>query len=200
MGCGPHPGLHQALEIHATKLGSDRVFTIQPGGLTAEPVVGQGKGADHRSITHLTLHLAWVPELWPTGLWSDREKDWLCLRTHAAGIPPGCHPLRSACPVVVSPAAPKRPPATLCQPSGLGWPAEREANISRTAALARANLSLMQPGAAPYGPGQSFPLKGSAIAWFVSVHIRSWLWRGSEQRHGPGFRSVMPPSNGAPVF
>ena len=27
-------GLHQALEIHATKLGSDRVFTIQPGGLT----------------------------------------------------------------------------------------------------------------------------------------------------------------------
>ena len=47
--------------------------------------------------------------------------------------------------MVVSPAAPKRPPATLCQPSGLGWPAEREANISRAAALARANLSLMQP-------------------------------------------------------
>ena len=43
------------------------------------------------------------------------------------------------------PLCPDRPPATGCQPSGLGWPAEREANISRTAALARANLSLMQP-------------------------------------------------------
>ena len=28
-------GLHQALEIHAARLSSDRVFTIQPGGLTA---------------------------------------------------------------------------------------------------------------------------------------------------------------------
>src|ERR1035441_7367974 len=47
------------------------------------------------------------------------------------------------CPVVVSPAAPKRPPATICQPSGLYWPAERHAKTSRTPALAGGELQAL---------------------------------------------------------
>ena len=58
-------------------------------------------------------------------------------RTRGSGIPPGCNHLWSPCPVVVSPELPKRPPATLCQPSGLDWPAERHGKASRAPALAR---------------------------------------------------------------
>ena len=50
-------GLHQALEIHATGLASDRVFTIQPGGLAdGSRWSARVKGADHRVNAPLTLH------------------------------------------------------------------------------------------------------------------------------------------------
>jgi len=41
-----------------------------------------------------------------------------------------CNSLWFPCPVVVSPATPKRPPATLCQASRLDWPAERQGKTS----------------------------------------------------------------------
>ena len=61
----------------------------------------------------------------PACLRSWLEMGWFYLHPRASGIP-GCNPLRSVYPVVVSPSAPKRPPATLCQPSRLGWPPERD--------------------------------------------------------------------------
>jgi hypothetical protein len=81
----------------------------------------------------------------PAGLRSSLEMGWFCLRTRGSGIPPGCKHLWLAYPVVVSPAAPKRPPATGCRPSGLDWPSESNGKTSRPPAPARANPSLMQP-------------------------------------------------------
>ena len=61
--CLRRSGLHQALEIQATGVGSDRVFTIQPGGLAAgSRWSARVKGADHRVNAHPTLPPEWVPE------------------------------------------------------------------------------------------------------------------------------------------
>ena len=108
-------------------------------------MVGQGKGADHRVNALPITHPEWVPEPWLACPGSCLEiAGFTCIRTVLASLQDA---------TVLSPvnrwSVPMQPwndaPATLCQPSGLGWPAEREAKTSRAAALARANLSLMQP-------------------------------------------------------
>src|ERR1035441_2292676 len=55
-------------------------------------------------------------------LFKQALRHWLSpgLRPCGSGIPPGYKPLWLTCPVVVSPAARKRPPATGCQPCRVG--------------------------------------------------------------------------------
>ena len=97
------------------------VSAIHPAGLTAgSRWSARVKGADHRVNAHKALHPEWVPEPSPACLGSSLEMGWFYLRTRGSGFPPGCKHLCLACPVVVSPAAPKRPPATGCQPYRVG--------------------------------------------------------------------------------
>ena len=69
-----------------------------------------------------------------------------------SGAPPPCPLACQSWPSLAKAGTPYQqlanaPPAPLCQPSGLDWPAERHGKTSRASALARANPRLMQPWA-----------------------------------------------------
>ena len=140
------PGLHQALEIHTTGIGSDLTFGNQPGRVWQPVADGRpwGKGADHRADAHQALHPEGVPEPLPASLRSSLEMDWLCLHTRGSGIPPGCKHLWLAYPVVVSPAAPKRPPATGCQPCRVGLATRKDWEDLTPARASNAQCTLLK--------------------------------------------------------
>jgi hypothetical protein len=84
------------------------------------------KWADHRVNAHTAPHPEWVPEPLPSCIRSCLAMGWYYLRSRGSGIPSGCKYLWLAYPVVVSPAAQKRPPATGCQPCRVGLVIRKE--------------------------------------------------------------------------
>jgi hypothetical protein len=98
-----------------------RPITLLEAAVRGDIPVGLGGGDLRVTAQEMFCNPAGVPD-WFLSL---GQRAGVQLVGAGSGTLPGCRTLRCGFPVVVSPAAPKRPPATGCQPWRVG-PATRK--------------------------------------------------------------------------